>query len=144
MTVNNADIAKKIAEDALIYRGIRRSDVVLQIRQHMVRKGIKNSDIAERLGVSEANVSRWLKGNQNIQIDTLYLLADAIEESLSLHVGSSSACMVEDAVSWEDGAAIFPDNVYLLKEYSKKQSPKNEQAEDFRIGARNEYSEAVA
>jgi transcriptional regulator with XRE-family HTH domain len=53
----------------------------------MRRKQIRNSDVAERLGVSEANVCRWLKGKGNVTIDTLYLLADAIDESLTISVG---------------------------------------------------------
>lgn len=85
---SNADIRSAVERNAKLYKALRRSDIAMQFRQFMVSKGIRNVDLAERLGVSEANVSRWLKGNQNLSLDTLYQLADALQEDLTLHVGA--------------------------------------------------------
>jgi transcriptional regulator with XRE-family HTH domain len=87
MKSRNATVRSQVEKNRKLFTAIRRSDVVMQLRSCMVAKDIRSVDIADRLGVSEANVSRWLRGNQNISIDTLYLLADAIEEPLTLTVG---------------------------------------------------------
>lgn len=87
MEKTNRDIFKVVNNNKNIFSAMRRMDVAMQLRHHMALHGIKNSDLAERLGVSEANVSKLLKGNQNLQLDTLYMLSDALEEPLSVVVG---------------------------------------------------------
>lgn len=82
--MNNERVAEQIAEDMEIFGSTRRAAPVFEIRRLMIEKGIRNSDVAARLKVSEANVSRMLRGDQNLKIDTLYSLAGAIEESLHL------------------------------------------------------------
>lgn len=89
--MNNFDIAKQIAEDGEIFGYSRRAAPVFEIRRLMQIKGLKNADIAERLGVSEANVSRWLRGDQNLKLDTIHSLADAVEEKLNICFGESYA-----------------------------------------------------
>jgi transcriptional regulator with XRE-family HTH domain len=91
MKFSNEEVRKSIEETAPIFQAVRRADIALQIRSKMLGKGLKNRDIADRLGVSEANVSRWLRGNQNLSIDTIYQLTDAIEESFQLVIGSAAA-----------------------------------------------------
>lgn len=100
MKPRNADVQKKIQADTPIFQAARRSDVVMQIRSQMVERGLKNIDLAERLGVSEANVSRWLRGNQNLSLDTLYLLADALEEPLIVTIGLKRAQVASDMTDY--------------------------------------------
>jgi transcriptional regulator with XRE-family HTH domain len=98
----NKTIAKKVKDRFEVWRFVRREDPILQLRSIMRSKGIKNVDLAERLGVSEANVSRWLRGTQNLGIDTLYSLADAIEEPLTVFFGATSnSSHVEEGV-WKE------------------------------------------
>lgn len=136
----NEDIRKSIEESAPIFRAARRANVALQIRSKMHEKGLKNRDIAERLGVSEANVSRWLRGNQNLSVDTIFQLADALEEPVEIIIGVAKAAQVErdsaferdSLIEWEarqelEAAAAAPspgfttsgrvDNVYSLDPY---------------------------
>lgn len=87
MKKTNRDIFNIVNNNKNIFSAMRRMDVAMQFRHHMAVHGIKNSDLAERLGVSEANVSKLLKGNQNLQLDTLYMISDALEETLSVVVG---------------------------------------------------------
>ena len=87
MKTRNADVQKKIFANAQIFEAARRADVSMQIRSKMAEKGLKSVDIAERVGVSEANVSRWLRGNQNLSLGTIYQLADALEEPLHIVFG---------------------------------------------------------
>jgi transcriptional regulator with XRE-family HTH domain len=111
---------------------LRRSDVTLQFRAQMVAKGIKNVDLAERIGVSEANISRWLKGDQNLSLDTMYQIADAIDEELSIVLGSpnqvsaknesdcSWSCDAWTALESKPGSASVID----LREYAELKETK--------------------
>ena len=85
--MDNFEIAKQIQEDAEVFSYSRRAAPVFEIKRIMMEKGLKNIDLAERLGVTEQNVSRWLKGDQNLKLDTLYLLADAIQEKFLIAFG---------------------------------------------------------
>lgn len=96
MKKSNATIFQQLQEETGIFRAARRSDVVMKIRLKMTEKGLRNVDLAERIGVSEANISRWLKGNQNLSIDTIYLLADAIEEPLSIELGRAADVLTHE------------------------------------------------
>jgi transcriptional regulator with XRE-family HTH domain len=89
--MNNFDIAKEIAEDAEVFSFARRAAPIFEVRRIMALKGLKNIDLAERLGVSEANISRWLRGDQNLKLDTLYSISDAVQERLDLRFGESEA-----------------------------------------------------
>lgn len=119
MKPRNADIKKKIQDNAPIFQAARRSDITMQIRSKMAEKGLKNVDIAARLGVSEANISRWLRGNQNLSIDTIYQLADALEEPLYISVGTMRAAAQEDLQlenQWTD-CGVESDNIVSTKAF---------------------------
>jgi len=85
--MTNEEIARQIQDDVEIYGPAWRSAFSFDVRRVMQAKGLRNIDIAERLNVSEANVSRMLRGDQNLKIETMYLLAAAVEEKLSLCLG---------------------------------------------------------
>lgn len=87
MNQENSRIREEIKLRKEIFQSFRRADVMNQIRAKMIEKNIKNRDVAERLDVSEANISRWLRGNQNVGIDTMYQLADAVGVDLNIIVG---------------------------------------------------------
>lgn len=78
----------------------RRADVAFLFRSLMVAADLKNVDLAIRLGVSEANVSRWLRGNQNLSLDTVHALCDALDAHLVLDVQSSQVSAA-DVNDWE-------------------------------------------
>lgn len=125
MKQSNIDGRTRVEQSKKLLTAVRRSDVALQFRGQMVEKGIKNVDIADILGVSEANVSRWLKGDQNLSLDTMFQLADAIDEDLKIVLGSAKkqAAHVQDHCSWscEDWTEAAQEgevgNVVLLEDY---------------------------
>jgi transcriptional regulator with XRE-family HTH domain len=88
MKRRNEQLREEIEETTAMFRAVRRLDVALQLRSKMAVNEIRASDIAQRLNVSEANVSRWLRGDQNLTLDTLYLLADAVEMALEIKLTS--------------------------------------------------------
>lgn len=87
MSRKNEIVASEVSERKALWAAVRRAEPIQQVRRLMREKKLLNKDLAERMGIAEAGVSRLLKGNQNIQIDTLYMLADALEETLSIDFG---------------------------------------------------------
>lgn len=84
MKKTNSEIYSEIIENEELFSAIRRSDIAHQFKGCIAKKGLKISDIAERLNVSSANVSRMLNGQQNLTLDKLHALADALQERLIL------------------------------------------------------------
>jgi transcriptional regulator with XRE-family HTH domain len=100
--MNNFDIAKEIAEDAEVFSYTRRAAPIFEVRRIMALKGLKNIDLAERLGVSEANISRWLRGDQNLKLDTLYSLADAVQEKLDMCFGEVESKQIVSTMKYSE------------------------------------------
>jgi len=87
MSRKNEIVANEVSERNALWAPVRRAQPIQQVRKVMKKKNLLNKDLAERMNISEQSVSRLLRGNQNIQIDTLYLLADALEEPLEICIG---------------------------------------------------------
>src|SRR5690606_10065117 len=85
--MDNYEIARQLKEDVEIFGPTWRSSFAFDIKRVMVSKGLKNIDIAERLEVSEANISRMLRGDQNLKLETMYMLAASVGEALNICVG---------------------------------------------------------
>jgi len=145
MAKSNAEFAAEIKEKAATWGSVRRLDPMLQLKTAMRNKNLKNVDIAERLCVSEANISRILKGRGNVTLDTLYMLADAVETELFISIAdadSVAACqggkpeggdgemltIGDEGSAGTDGIEFFqsPDNVFRLV-------PRWKQAERYRV-----------
>lgn len=85
MSRKNEIVAEEVSERKALWAPVRRAEPIQQVRRLMRQNELQNRDLAIRLGISEAGVSRLLNGCQNIQIDTLYSLADALDVSLSIN-----------------------------------------------------------
>lgn len=84
--VKNRSIRRAIIEDTHLYRGVRRAQFASIVRGLMLKDHLCAADIAKRTGVSEQKVSNWLKGTQNLRLDTMYLIADALGKKLVVDV----------------------------------------------------------
>lgn len=78
----NIKIKNEIKENSDLFCSIRRSELAHHLKGCMIKKGLKISDIAERLEVSTANISRMLNGKQNLTLDNIYAIADALQERI--------------------------------------------------------------
>lgn len=85
--MENFEVASQIQEDLEIFGLAWRSSFAFDIKRAMLDQGLRNIDIAERLQVSEANISRMLRGDQNLKIETMYMLAAAVGEHLNIYIG---------------------------------------------------------
>ena len=52
--------------------------IVDRIHEILVEKGLKQKDLALRLGKSEAEISKWMRGTHNFTIDTLVSIEGAL------------------------------------------------------------------
>lgn len=53
--------------------------IVDRIHEILQEKGIKQKDLAIKLGKSEAEISKWMRGTHNFTIDTLVSIEDALD-----------------------------------------------------------------
>lgn len=53
--------------------------IVDRIHEILEEKGLKQKDLALRLGKSEAEISKWMRGTHNFTIDTLVSIENALE-----------------------------------------------------------------
>lgn len=58
-----------------------------RIREARVQAGLKQKELAEKIGVSESRVSQYEKGSQNPRIGTLLKIANALEISVQYLCG---------------------------------------------------------
>lgn len=65
----NPEIRKSVA---LSFR------IVDRIHDILEEKGLKQKDLALKLGKSEAEISKWMRGTHNFTIDTLVSIEDAL------------------------------------------------------------------
>ena len=53
--------------------------IVDRIHNILDEKGLKQKDLAERLGKSEAEISKWMRGTHNFTIDTIASIEAALD-----------------------------------------------------------------
>mgnify|MGYP000216084267 FL=1 len=52
--------------------------IVDRIHEILKEKGLKQKDLALRLGKNESEISRWMRGTHHFTIDTLIAIEDAL------------------------------------------------------------------
>lgn len=56
--------------------------IVDRIHDILKDKGLKQKDLALRLGKKESEISRWMRGTHNFTIDTLISIEDVLGEPI--------------------------------------------------------------
>lgn len=56
--------------------------IVDRIHSVLTAKGLKQKDLAIRLGKNESEISKWMRGTHNFTIDTLISIEDALGEPI--------------------------------------------------------------
>ena len=56
--------------------------IVDRIHDILQEKGLKQKDLALRLGKSEAEISKWMRGTHNFTIDTLVSIEEALDATI--------------------------------------------------------------
>lgn len=63
----------------------------VQVERHMDRCQINKRQLAERLGTSPAYITKVLRGDANLTIESLVKLARAVDGTLHIHVAHQTA-----------------------------------------------------
>ena len=72
--------------------------IVERIHDILEEKGLKQKDLAVKLGKSEAEISKWMRGTHNFTIDTLVSIEDALDAPI-VEVYHSPASEFESMVA---------------------------------------------
>ena len=56
--------------------------IVDRIQEILDDKGLKQKNLALRLGKKESEISKWMRGTHNFTIDTLMAIEDALGEPI--------------------------------------------------------------
>lgn len=56
--------------------------IVDRIHEILKEKGLKQQELALRLGKKESEISRWMRGTHNFTIDTLIAIEDSLGEPI--------------------------------------------------------------
>lgn len=56
--------------------------IVDRIHEILKAKGLKQKDLALRLGKKESEISRWMRGTYNFSLDKLMAIEDALGEPI--------------------------------------------------------------
>ena len=56
--------------------------IVDRIHEILKAKGLKQKDLALRLGKKESEISRWMRGTYNLSLDKLMAIEDALGEPI--------------------------------------------------------------
>lgn len=62
-----------------------------ELNAHMKKAGVTNADLARRMDVSPAYITKVFRGPSNLSVETLVKLADAIGCKVHLHLARASA-----------------------------------------------------
>lgn len=82
-----SDLLKVVEDDGdLLWQERAKLEYAQDIHALMQRKGISRTDLAGRLGTSQANVTQALRGDRNLQIETMVSMARAVGGTLHIRV----------------------------------------------------------
>lgn len=89
-TSTNYEIGRQVFENDLKFKQDRRKNIVDQLFQIMKSKHIRGTDVATRIDMADASVSRILAGGQNLTLDTMHKLANSVECDLVIKFVSTT------------------------------------------------------
>lgn len=70
-------------------------DFAIAVERAIRQKGVSRSDLARLISSSPAWITKVMRGDANLTIDTMCLLADALEHEVHIHLAPKTA-----AVKW--------------------------------------------
>lgn len=97
-----------------------------QLREAMESKGIRQKDIAEKLGISPAAVSKTLSmSEKNLELNTIADLATAMDMRFSLsleldpHCSATPAAIKKEFISYRETKVLFNTVLYGVNDLPK-------------------------
>lgn len=88
-TLWNEAVRLEVLERRALWTRVRRAQVMQDVRRIMREKKITHEALATRMNIHRVSVTQMLRGDQNISIEMLYRLADALEVPLTITFGDA-------------------------------------------------------
>ena len=110
-----------------------KNSFALTVERVMKQKEVKKKDLAERLGQSPANVSKVLRGDANLTIETMTKLALALDVEVSIQLMPrkvSSGSRLDSAASLH---TALPDGKSMAPAHSKTKFTLQDEAQEQRL-----------
>ena len=103
-----------------------------ELNEILKRRGITKKELADRLGTSQAWISKVLRGDSNFSIETMCNLAEAIQQKVHIHMEDENF-----NVKWERVPHNSNKNLPLLleKQNMKEQFSTDNKHERFLLAA---------
>jgi transcriptional regulator with XRE-family HTH domain len=60
----------------------KKMEIAVQIHEALLAKGWSQKDLAQKTGKRESEVSRWLSGRQNLTVETLCMIEEALGQDV--------------------------------------------------------------
>jgi transcriptional regulator with XRE-family HTH domain len=72
--------------DAAYWHAVPATEFAEEIAHRMKRRGVSRAELARRLGTTRANVTKLLRGDANLKLNTMVKIALALEGVVHTHV----------------------------------------------------------
>ena len=91
-------------------------NLALAFNQYMKRLGWNNADLARELGSSRAYITKIMRGDQNLTIDKITEIADALGADAHFHLSEKGA-----KGQWLEFANVANKNMEFKKSFASNQ-----------------------
>jgi transcriptional regulator with XRE-family HTH domain len=81
MNISNKTLQHLVNKENSYKKRIISSDVIKKMRK---KQGLTQQELADKIGVSQKDVSRWENGKREPSITTLNKIADALDLNISI------------------------------------------------------------
>jgi len=76
----------KLAKSWIGKAGKAKMEFAFRIHELMTDANMSNKDLAEKIGSSNAYITKVLRGDQNLSIESIHKIADALEAEVSINM----------------------------------------------------------
>lgn len=100
--MNLNELIAEVTNSSAFVRGLAIHDLVTEISRRMEELHLSRTDLAKRMGVSPAYITKILYGNANFTLETIAKLAHALDAEIAISFtpkpGAGSVAVVPEAV----------------------------------------------
>ena len=102
-----------------------RQSIVQKLTQARLEKGLSQEQLAKRIGTQRSNICRIEKGTQNLSLDLMLKIAEALDKDVSVMLEERSSTMekVYSLRLYDDCGNFWHNKVFLF--YLRQLSCKN-------------------
>ena len=85
-----------------------RQSIVQKLAQARLEKGLSQEQLAKRIGTQRSNICRIEKGTQNLSLDLMIKIAEALDKDVSVMLEERRACRRQFFTPKRQSKSCFP------------------------------------